>query len=73
MLTPTDIGTNVAKGKQVITVDGKDYLPETALKGDMCIIKGSAVDKMGNPKFLSKCALPLTGTKRIVPETVGSF
>ena len=48
ILTPTGIGTDVAKGKQVITVDGKDYLLETALKGDICLIRGSIVDRLGN-------------------------
>lgn len=46
ILTPTGIGTDVAKGKQVITVDGKDYLLETALKGDICLIRGSIVDRL---------------------------
>ena len=48
ILTPTGVGTDVANGKQVINVDGKDYLLETALKGDVCVIKGSIVDKLGN-------------------------
>ncbi len=48
VLTPTGIGTDIANGKQVITVDGKDYLLETPLKGDIALIRGSIVDTMGN-------------------------
>ncbi len=48
VLTPTGIGTDIAKGKQVINVDGKDFLLETALKGEVCLIHGNIVDKAGN-------------------------
>lgn len=48
VLTPTGIGTDVAAGKQVITVDGKDYLLETPLRGDIALIRGSIVDTLGN-------------------------
>ena len=48
ILTPTGIGTDIAEGKQVITVDGKDYLLETPLKADIALIHGSVVDTMGN-------------------------
>ena len=45
VLTPTGIGTDVANGKQVITVDGKDYLLETPLR------RGSVVDTLGNAYY----------------------
>ena len=48
VLTPTGIGTDIANGKQVINVDGKDYLLETPLRGDIALIRGSIVDTMGN-------------------------
>ncbi len=48
ILTPTGIGTDVAVGKQVINVEGKDYLLETPLTGDICLIHGNIVDKAGN-------------------------
>ncbi len=48
VLTPTGIGTDIANGKQIITVDGKDYLLELPLKGDIALIRGSIVDTMGN-------------------------
>lgn len=48
ILTPTGVGTDVAEGKQIINVDGKDYLLETALKADVAIIKAYKADKAGN-------------------------
>lgn len=72
ILTPTGVGTDVAEGKQVITVDGKDYLLETALKGDVCIIKGSVVDKLGNVYFKGTtrnfCPLMAMACKMVIVE-----
>ena len=48
VLTPTGIGTIVAEGKQIIEIDGKEYLLEKPLKADIAILKGSIVDKKGN-------------------------
>lgn len=72
VLTPTGIGTEVAEGKQVINVDGKDYLLETALKGDVCLIKGSVVDKMGNVYYKGTtrnfCSVMATACKTVIVE-----
>ena len=72
ILTPTGVGTDVANGKQVINVDGKDYLLETALKGDVCVIKGSIVDKMGNIYYKGTtknfCALMAAACKPVIVE-----
>ncbi|MGV2989847.1 CoA transferase subunit A [Vibrio sp. E150_011] len=48
ILTPTGLGTMVAEGKQVITIDGKDYLLEKPLRADLAFIRGSIVDEKGN-------------------------
>ena len=48
VLTPTGLGTVIAEGKQVLSVDGKDYLLETAIGGDVAIIRAYKADKMGN-------------------------
>jgi acetate CoA/acetoacetate CoA-transferase alpha subunit len=50
-LTPTGIGTIVADGKQVINVDGRDYLLEKPLKADFALIRGSVTDKFGNTTY----------------------
>ena len=48
ILTPTGVGTIVQQGKQVINVDGKDYLLEKPIKADVALILGTTVDEMGN-------------------------
>lgn len=50
-LTPTGVGTIVAEGKQVINVDGRDYLLEKPLKADVALIRGSITDKFGNTTY----------------------
>src|SRR5258707_12059641 len=37
--TPTAVGTLVAKGKEVRTIDGKEYLFELPLKADFAIVR----------------------------------
>jgi len=51
ILTPTGVGTEVAEGKQVINLNGKDYLLEEALKADIAFIYGTTVDKYGNVAY----------------------
>jgi acetate CoA/acetoacetate CoA-transferase alpha subunit len=48
VLTPTGLGTQVAEGKQVIPVEGKEYLLEKALRGDIALIGASVADTTGN-------------------------
>lgn len=48
VLTPTGIGTIVAEGKEIVTVDGKEYLLEKPLSADFALIGGSIVDEDGN-------------------------
>lgn len=51
ILTPTGVGTIVAEGKQVINIDGKDYLLEKPLKADFALIRGTVTDKFGNTTY----------------------
>lgn len=48
VLTPTGIGTLVAEGKQVMHIDGKDYLLEKPLRADVALIGASVGDEAGN-------------------------
>lgn len=48
VLTPTGLGTVMAEGKQIINIDGTDYLLEKPLKADIAILGGTIVDKKGN-------------------------
>ncbi|MCW5950877.1 MAG: CoA transferase subunit A [Propionibacteriaceae bacterium] len=48
VLTPTGIGTPVAEGKPVVTVDGRPFLLERPLRADVALINGYKVDPLGN-------------------------
>lgn len=50
-LTPTGVGTIVEQGKQVMNIDGKDYLLELPLKADVALIKAHRADRSGNLIF----------------------
>ena len=51
ILTPTGVGTLVAEGKQLVNIDGRDYLLEKPLKADFALIRVSKIDKFGNSLF----------------------
>ena len=51
VLTPTGVGTVVEEGKQKLTVAGRDYLVEVALRADLAFIKGYRADALGNIEY----------------------
>ena len=48
ILTPTGLGTVVQEGKQVITLEGKDYILEPAIASDFALVRAHKADRMGN-------------------------
>lgn len=46
--TPTGAGTLVAKGKEIKNFDGRDYVLERGICGDVSLVKAWKADKMGN-------------------------
>lgn len=48
VLTPTGLGTVVAEGKDIITVDGKEFILEKPLRADVSLIGASMSDTYGN-------------------------
>ncbi len=46
--TATTVGTVLAKGKEVRTIKGRDYVLEYALKADVALIKCEQADRSGN-------------------------
>lgn len=48
ILTPTGFGTIVEEGKQVLNIDGKDYILEKPIKGNVAFIYSSKCDEFGN-------------------------
>jgi acetate CoA/acetoacetate CoA-transferase alpha subunit len=51
VLTPTGVGTIVAEGKQIINIDGRDFLLEKPIHADFALIRASRTDKFGNSVF----------------------
>ena len=52
VLTPTGLGTIIQDGKQIVNVDGKDYILEKPLKADIAFLRANIVDEDGNMVFL---------------------
>ena len=48
ILTQTGVGTPVQDGKQVVKVDGKAFLVETALRADFALVLAFVADYLGN-------------------------
>ena len=51
ILTPTGVGTIVQEGKQVITINNKDYLLELPLFADVALLRAWKADETGNLVF----------------------
>ena len=49
--TPTGVGTIVAEGKEVRTIDGREYVMEKPLKADYAIVRAFKGDSWGNLQF----------------------
>ncbi len=48
VITPTGVGTLAAKGKQTITLQGKEYLIELPLRAHLALIRATRADEAGN-------------------------
>ncbi|NMA37566.1 MAG: CoA transferase subunit A [Papillibacter sp.] len=46
--TPVGVGTIVGEGKETRVFNGKEYLLETSMWGDVALVKASVADKFGN-------------------------
>jgi 3-oxoadipate CoA-transferase alpha subunit len=45
---PTGVGTPLAEGKETRTIDGRDYVLELPIRGDVALIGAHAGDRLGN-------------------------
>lgn len=45
---PTAVGTPLAEGKETRTIDGRMYVLEYPIRGDIALIKAETADRMGN-------------------------
>lgn len=46
--TPTGVGTPLAEGKETRTIDGREYLLEYPIKGDVALVQAHRADRAGN-------------------------
>jgi 3-oxoacid CoA-transferase subunit A len=49
--TPTGVGTVVEDGKETKEIDGRRYIMERALPGDVALIRAQVADHFGNVRF----------------------
>jgi 3-oxoacid CoA-transferase subunit A len=49
--TPTGVGTVVEQGKETREIDGRRYLLERALPGDVALVRAAVADRFGNLRF----------------------
>ncbi len=49
--TPTGVGTVVEEGKETKEIDGRRYLLERALHGDVALVRAQRSDRFGNLRF----------------------
>jgi 3-oxoacid CoA-transferase A subunit len=49
--TPVGLGTELARGKEVRRFDGRDYVMEPAIKGDLALVRADTADRYGNLAF----------------------
>lgn len=45
---PTGVGTPLAEGKEVRVIDGRTYVLELPIRGDLALVSGSRADRAGN-------------------------
>src|SRR4029079_7952253 len=77
--TPTGVGTAVEEGKEVREIEGRRYLLERALHGDVALVRAQTSDHFGNARFwrtarnfnpvmASAARLTLLECDRLVPD-----
>jgi 3-oxoadipate CoA-transferase, alpha subunit len=75
--SPTGVGTPLAEGKEQRTIDGRDYVLEYPIKGDVALIGAYVGDRMGNlvyrktarnfgPVMATAAALTIAEVQRVV-------
>lgn len=79
VLTPTGVGTDVATGKQTISINNKEYLLETPLFADFSLVAADVCDVVGNAEICKSrknfnivmamaAKKSICETRRIVPQ-----
>lgn len=73
VLTATGLGTVVAEGKEIVKVDGKEYLLEKPLKADVALLGATVADESGNLVYMGTTQnfnpLMATAADLVIAET----
>ena len=75
---PTGVGTPLAEGKETRTIDGRDYVLEYPIRGDVALIGAHVGDSMGNllyrktarnfgPVMATAATVTIAEVDRVVP------
>ncbi len=75
---PTGVGTPLAEGKETRRIDGRDYVLEYPIRGDVALIKALVSDAMGNlvyrktarnfgPVMAAAAAMTIVEVSSVVP------
>lgn len=51
VLTPTGVGTILAAGRQLMNLNGRTYVLELPMRGDVALVHASVADHAGNLRF----------------------
>lgn len=76
--TPTGFGTELARGKETRRIDGRDYVFESPIHGDVALIKAQVADRWGNltynktarnfnPVMATAAACTIAEVQQVVP------
>lgn len=76
--SPTGVGTPLAEGKETRTIDGRDYVLEYPIRGDVALVKAHIADAMGNvvyrktarnfgPVMAAAAAMTIVEVSQVVP------
>jgi len=76
--SPTGVGTPLAEGKETRTIDGRDYVLEYPIRGDVALVKAHISDAMGNviyrktarnfgPVMAAAAAMTIVEVSQVVP------
>ncbi len=72
ILTDIGIGTEVEQGKRKVILDGRAYLLERALQGDVALIRADVADRAGNAWWRGSnrnmCVVMGTACERVIVE-----
>ena len=72
-LTDIGLGTPIAEGRETVELDGKPYLLERALRGNVALLKADLVDRAGNCWWRGSnrnfCSIMGTACDRVLVET----